>query len=633
VKKIIFLCLIGLFLFFACNSSFFCKEKTQFDSFYEKGMQNYYTFRDSIDFYLNALQENMPEIKSTTKQKAKLLHYKGINFAAHEMADSAIFFYQEANKLLDKPTRLKAVILANLSAVSFNSGNDSVFYRAFNDLESLNHKLKDPFVTGRFFCMKAIALTQKGDIEKSTSYLRKTDSIYNSVDANIWRPYVLCCLGRNSALQSKCDLAFKYYVQAATLAKEKHTTVFLKISYLNLSRLCRKLKKYEKAIYYIDEYKKIIRKKRELARVYESYAIIYAEQKKWKEAEKYMLKSLEVREQIGTLSRIAVSKNNLGTLYLREKNYAKAEKYYKEALQLRYDNNMKGAGLLKNLNNLGDLYVKQKKYAKAIELYKNTIAFTDSYPNLRLSAHAHLKLAESYKALHRWEKSIEQYMTYTREHKELEEEEAKKHLADLLAEHDAIKQKKIIALQKKEVNQKKHILYLLIIVIGLLIVCAVLRIRWYSDKNKTLKRNLEQQKRLNIQQQEIKELKKRLETYSEKEGDSQLLNNLLDLFDNKKVYTNPSLSLEKMAGMLHTNTSYVSNAINSEFQCNFKSLVNKYRIDYCKQAIKKDIQKQHPLKEIAFNAGFVSLSTFYTAFKKELGITPAQFRDMIHFKK
>ena len=101
--------------------------------------------------------------------------------------------------------------------------------------------------------------------------------------------------------------------------------------------------------------------------------------------------------------------------------------------------------------------------------------------------------------------------------------------------------------------------------------------------------------------------------------------------DSKQIYLDPSLSLIKLSSVVGTNTTYLSNSINKDCGCNFKTLINKYRIEYCKKLLGNN-SMSIPIKEIAKKCGFSSVSAFYASFKKVTGISPVQYRMLIIYR-
>ena len=105
--------------------------------------------------------------------------------------------------------------------------------------------------------------------------------------------------------------------------------------------------------------------------------------------------------------------------------------------------------------------------------------------------------------------------------------------------------------------------------------------------------------------------------------DRELYEKIESLMINEKLFTDKELTLEKIAGILNSNRTYVSRAINNFAGCGFISYVNTYRINEATRILAvSDI----PLKQLCEDVGFVSSSTFYRAFQKETGCSPSRYR-------
>ena len=88
---------------------------------------------------------------------------------------------------------------------------------------------------------------------------------------------------------------------------------------------------------------------------------------------------------------------------------------------------------------------------------------------------------------------------------------------------------------------------------------------------------------------------------------------------------NPDFSLEKLADMLDSNTSYVSAAINESFGQNFTSLVNTYRIRKACSLMDDPTNRNYTLDYIAAQVGFKNRNTFTQNFKRYTGLLPSQY--------
>lgn len=105
----------------------------------------------------------------------------------------------------------------------------------------------------------------------------------------------------------------------------------------------------------------------------------------------------------------------------------------------------------------------------------------------------------------------------------------------------------------------------------------------------------------------------------------QLKKSLRILMDEEKIYLNPELRLDSVAKILHTNRTYLSWIIKEDFNDNFISFVNHYRIEEAKRLI-TDVDNHSSLYEIAEQVGFKSQSSFNAFFKRFTNQTPAKFK-------
>ena len=108
----------------------------------------------------------------------------------------------------------------------------------------------------------------------------------------------------------------------------------------------------------------------------------------------------------------------------------------------------------------------------------------------------------------------------------------------------------------------------------------------------------------------------------------------LKRFENSKKFLNKDISLSVLAGQLDTNTKYLSEIINSHYQVNFNSYINKLRINYIVEMLKTDSNfSNYKISYLAENCGFSSHSTFATVFKSIAGISPITFIELLNTEK
>jgi len=101
---------------------------------------------------------------------------------------------------------------------------------------------------------------------------------------------------------------------------------------------------------------------------------------------------------------------------------------------------------------------------------------------------------------------------------------------------------------------------------------------------------------------------------------------LRDIMESKNLYLQPDLTLPKLAEATNCSVNHLSQVINAGFGMSFFDFVNRYRVDSAKLLLSRFGDDDHAVLDVAFKVGFNSNSAFYTAFKKQVGLTPAQYR-------
>jgi AraC-like DNA-binding protein len=131
----------------------------------------------------------------------------------------------------------------------------------------------------------------------------------------------------------------------------------------------------------------------------------------------------------------------------------------------------------------------------------------------------------------------------------------------------------------------------------------------YYAKNKTLISVPNKEKYINkIDEKLVKEIQEKINI----------------LFETKKIYTNPDLTLSILAKELNVRPQLLSQFINDNLNKSFTQFINEYRIDEAKRLLKESTQLK--IDAVGFESGFNSSSTFYSSFKKITGTTPSNYQ-------
>lgn len=98
------------------------------------------------------------------------------------------------------------------------------------------------------------------------------------------------------------------------------------------------------------------------------------------------------------------------------------------------------------------------------------------------------------------------------------------------------------------------------------------------------------------------------------------------VMEQTEVIIQPDFTVEKLAQNISTGQKYVSQVINETFECNFNTLLGRYRIrEACRRFNDPQRYGSYTIESIARDLGFKSRSNFATTFKKHTGLNPSEY--------
>ena len=110
--------------------------------------------------------------------------------------------------------------------------------------------------------------------------------------------------------------------------------------------------------------------------------------------------------------------------------------------------------------------------------------------------------------------------------------------------------------------------------------------------------------------------------------ENRILNDLYRLFEEEKIYLNSQLTIGELAKLVGVSKSVLSRIINAKAQRNFPTLLNEYRVKEAVRLLKDPKAQNYKMEIIAEMCGYRNRQVFHSAFKRCVGVTPIQFRDM-----
>ena len=335
--------------------------------------------------------------------------------------------------------------------------------------------------------------------------------------------------------------------------------------------------------------------------------------------------------------------NTYGEIALEAGDYMKAGLYYEQAI--REHGFSQAAYVVSTYVGYGRALIAQKKYKSALEKLQIGKEISEKNITSLFRREVYLLLSACYDRLGEPKEALEYYKRYTAESFRLYNEDKERTEKELMVRYETEKRNKELV-QKNMLLQKEQnrVMALVGITFVVLIVVLLFYIN-YRRKNRLYKQIVRESvdwlakerqfsKRIAEQEKQLQELIGKAGAvdggrYSgsslNKDSQQELFGRLERLMQNDQVYKNSLFTREKMAELLGTNRTYLSQTINEQTGLTFTHYMNKYRIEEARRIL-ADPQDDTPIKAIAADLGFSSVTTFYTLFKAVVQMSPDQYR-------
>ena len=364
--------------------------------------------------------------------------------------------------------------------------------------------------------------------------------------------------------------------------------------------------------------------------------------RKMEEAWRYTLEADRLSKRYDFKNRSDIY-NTYGEIALEAGDYMKAGLYYEQAI--REHGFSQAAYVVSTYVGYGRALIAQKKYKSALEKLQIGKEISEKNITSLFRREVYLLLSACYDRLGEPKEALEYYKKYTAESFRLYNEDKERTEKELMVRYETEKRNKELA-QKNMLLQKEQnrVMALVGITFVVLIVVLLFYIN-YRRKNRLYKQIVRESvdwlakerqfsKRIAEQEKQLQELIGKAGAvdggrYSgsslNKDSQQELFGRLERLMQNDQVYKNSLFTREKMAELLGTNRTYLSQTINEQTGLTFTHYMNKYRIEEARRIL-ADPQDDTPIKAIAADLGFSSVTTFYTLFKAAVQMSPDQYR-------
>ena len=346
---------------------------------------------------------------------------------------------------------------------------------------------------------------------------------------------------------------------------------------------------------------------------------------KYQEAEKAIITAININDyanyNVGIYTTYANILSALG------KN-SKAEEYYRKAL-LHIDN-QEISSIVDSYLNYGGFLIKNRRYRQAVEILKKGLDLSLSSKNAVNRYSLYLNLSEAYKHLGRPDEALRYYEAFHHEADSVFSVERERAINEMQIKYETERHKRMVQQQETQILLQQRRLQITLFISVILIISLGAVYILYRHKNKLYLLIVRQYQEALQRESRLRDYLSadRYSSSMSDEKEQQLFAELESLMIEKHLYRTPGLSKKQLTEALNTNSAYLSQAVNARTGLSITNYINQYRIDESLRLL-SDVNNNTPIKAIALDVGFSSLSVFYKTFNEKVGMSPAKYREKV----
>lgn len=324
-------------------------------------------------------------------------------------------------------------------------------------------------------------------------------------------------------------------------------------------------------------------------------------------------------------------------ILVRLGQYEEAERYFRLALA-DYDYTLPRDRWYARVSYASFLNSRHR-YREALSLFQQAEGLAVGRKPYAQEYYVRLQKAEALEALGDYTDALETYKEYHQLSTEAMSAEKEKEIAGLEVRYRLAEQESLNSRQTAELMRKKRDLTLAlavcVILAMILVAFAIFHIKRLHYSRRMTDINVKAasyERQLRLQ---LVETLKRKEDHRKagaehlQEKLDTLYLHLNELMERQYVYRDSSLTLEKLASLLSTNRTYLSQAIKLKTGMSYSSYINELRLNEAIRVLSTS-DSSDIVKTVATSVGFYNQSNFYRLFKQKTGLSPAQFRQQAY---
>jgi len=522
------------------------------------------------------------------------------------------------SNLIKKILLIFIVFIATYSSYSQNIEKIDSLNKLIENSEQ--NKLADLYIKLSKVYSFVLFQTSEKYAKKAIYYAKLNNDSVNLI-------YAYRVVGAVKKYQNHLDSAIYYFTLAKQVAKNANLNIEEAISSSNIALVFANKLEFDKALSVYMEALVVIEASNNLqyvAQIYNNIGLIYTYKKDYKNALLYYNKALSIKKEKNDFSSYAISLSNIAEVYYLQNQIDSAIVNYNKAIEIftQYDNkyNISFTSI-----NIAELYLSEADYEKAYLYINQALSYAKEIKNKDLEKTCYKYLSQISKKKHDYKLALKYHELYKNISDTIIQNQNNKLLTDLKVKFEFEKKEKSLLLQKEKINQQQNLLFIFIIgfaIVLFLLIYVILQKRklLFAGKN-LVKQNIN----ILTVENELAKYKKNTSASLK----TNLIDKILNLVENEKVYLDTELTIFKFADILKINKSYISQEINTRFKKNFNQFINDYRVAEAKRLMILPENEKLTIAAISQKSGFKSVTAFNRAFKNITGVTPSFFLNSV----
>ncbi|MBN2662169.1 MAG: tetratricopeptide repeat protein [Bacteroidales bacterium] len=503
-------------------------------------------------------------------------------------------------------------------------------------------KTNSPKIEGRICFMKGRLHYFTENYELAESLFNKALNIYIKLDDTVSIIGSYERLGMTYYMKSNYAKAIDYFLIELKLAESMNYAEAQASSKNNIAMTYATDGDFYNSLLYYNQARKIyqnLNNHKGLATVYNNIGNIYTNLENLDSALYYFKKSSKLSYDLNDEIMYAVAQTNIAEIFIKQNNLIEASDLLNQAKEI-FEQYQLITYLSATYHLFGKLYISIKDITKAKDSFYKSIEFAKKTGYKELEKENYLALSDLFFAEKDYNKAYSFHIKYTSLKDSLYNIENSLKINQLKLNYETEKKDKKLQLNQLEIQRQKKLLLFFEIAFSVFVLLVTIAAVFYRKLNKSYKMLVEkniqivEKKHKNDIKEEFEIKKEIIDKNYEKQAEDiglkpeqlEILKTGVEKLIQEKIFLDPDITLDKMSKILNTNKLYLSKFINYEYNKNFNTYINDFRIDEAQKLLISPKHKNLTLDAIADLVGFKSRSSFYSVFKKNTGVTPAFFK-------